>query len=53
MKKNDKPSGIVIFVVVVAILLFVTHCEDLNRIPGVNVESGRVSVDIGDFHYHN
>lgn len=53
MKKNDKPSGIVIFVVVIAILLFVTHCEDLNRVPGVNVDSGEVTVDVGDFHYHS
>ena len=53
MKKYDKPSGIAIFVVVITILLFVPHFEDLNRVPGVNVGSGEVTVDVGDFHYHN
>ena len=53
MKKSKKPDGIIIFVVVIAILLFVTHCEELNKIPGVHVQAGGVSVDIGDFHYSN
>ena len=54
MKKNDKPSGMIVFVIVVALLLIVTHCEDsINRIPGVHVESNGMSVDIGDFHYHS
>lgn len=53
MKKKDKPNGIIIFVVVIALLLFVTHCEELNKIPGVNVKAGGISVDVGDFHYTN
>lgn len=51
--KNNKPSGIVIFVAVIAALLFLTHCDRLNDVPGVNVQSGEVVVDIGDFYYHN
>ena len=50
---KNKPPGIVIFVIVIAVLLFITHCEDLNRIPGVHVQSGGVSIDVGDFHYTN
>ena len=46
-------KGIVIFVTVVAALLFLTHCEDLNSVPGVHVQSGGVSIDVGDFHYNN
>lgn len=54
MKKNsNKPSGIVIFVAVIAALLFLTHCDKLNEVPGVSVSGGEVSVDIGDYHYHN
>ncbi len=53
MKKNSKPSGIVIFVAVLAALIFLTHCDKLNEVPGVSVSGGEVSVDIGDYHYHN
>lgn len=48
-----KNKGIVIFVAVIAALLFLAHCEQLNDIPGVYVQSGGVSIDIGDFHYYH
>ena len=50
-RKDKKPAGIIIFVAVLALLFIATHCEDLNRIPGVNVKAGGISVEIGDFHY--
>ena len=53
MKKDNKPSGIVIFIAVIAALLFLTHCDKLNDVPGVSVTGGEVTVDIGDFHYQN
>ena len=53
MKKDNKPSGIVIFVAVIAALIVLAHCERVNDIPGVSVTGGEVTVDIGDFHYQN
>lgn len=53
MKKDNKPSGIVIFVAVLAALIVLAHCEHVNDIPGVSVTGGEVTVDIGDFHYQN
>ena len=53
MKKDKKPDGIIIFVVVIAMLIFVTHCDRLNDVPGIRVQSGGVTVDIGDFYYTN
>lgn len=53
MKKDNKPSGIVIFVAVLAALIFLTHCDKLNDVPGVSVTSGEVTIDIGDFYYQN
>lgn len=53
MKKDNKPPRIVIFAAVIAALIVLTHCERVNDIPGVSVTGGEVTVDIGDFHYHN
>ena len=53
MKKNGKPSGLMIFVIVVAALVWLTHSTELNSVPGMNVSGGEVSVDLGDLHYHN
>ena len=53
MKKENKPSGIVIFVTVLAVLIVLAHCERVNDVPGVNVTGGEITVDIGDFHYQN
>lgn len=53
MKKDNKPPRIVIFAAVIAALIVLTHCERVNDIPGVSVTGGGVTVDIGDFHYHN
>lgn len=53
MKKDNKPSGIVIFVAVLAALIFLTHCDKLNDVPGVSVDEPEITVDIGDFRYHS
>lgn len=53
MKKDNKPSGIVIFVAVLAALIFLTHCDKLNDVTGVSVDESEITVDIGDFHYHS
>jgi len=53
MKKDGKPSGFVIFVIVAFMLMFLTHTTELNNIPGVEVSGGEFSIDIGDAHYHN
>lgn len=53
MKKDNKPSGIVVFMAVLAALIFLTHCDRLNDVPGVSVDNPGITVDIGDFHYQN
>lgn len=53
MKKENKPSGIVIFVAVLAALIFLTHCDRLNDVPGVSVDEPEITVDIGDLHYQS
>lgn len=53
MKKESKPSGIVIFVAVLATLIFLTHCDRLNEVPGVSVDESRITIDIGDLHYQS
>lgn len=52
MKKTESPKGLLILITIIAILLIATHGEDLNKIPGVQVEGGGVTVDIGDYHYY-
>lgn len=51
MKKESKPKGLIILIVIAAILLIATHGEELNKLPGIQVEGGGVSIDIGDYHY--
>ena len=53
MKKDGKPSGFVIFVIVTGILMFLTHTPDLNNIPGVEVSESEISIEFGDFNYHS
>lgn len=53
MKKDNKQSGIVIFVAVIAALIFLTHCDRLNDVPGVSVDKPEITFDIGDFHYQS
>lgn len=53
MKKN-KPNGVIILVAVIAAMFIIaTHGQELNRIPGIQVKTGEVSVDFGGFHYSN
>lgn len=51
MKKSDTPKGLIILIVVAALLVIATQGDELNKIPGVQVKSGGVSVEIGDFYY--
>ena len=51
--KKESPSGIIIFIAIIAVIALLTHCESLNSVPGVYVEPSEVSVDIGDFHYQS
>lgn len=51
MKKESKPKGLIILIAVAALLLIVTQGDELNKIPGIQVEGGGVSIDIGDYHY--
>ena len=53
MKKENKPSGIFIFVAVLAALIFLTHCDRLNNVPGVSVGESHITIDIGDLHYQS
>lgn len=53
MKKDNKPSGIVIFITVLATLIFLTHCDRLNDVPGVSVDESHITIDIGDLHYQS
>lgn len=53
MKKNEKPKGFTIAIIIIAVIAFITHCDSLNGVPGVSVDEPEVTVDIGDFHYHS
>ncbi|MBP5362270.1 MAG: hypothetical protein J6Y71_04510 [Ruminococcus sp.] len=52
MKKGNS-NALYILAIIVTVIIFVTHCKDLDRVPGVHVEPGEVSVEIGDFSYHS
>lgn len=53
MKKDGKPSGFIIFVIVFGTLLLLTQTTGLNNIPGVEVSGSEIIIDLGDFHYHS
>ena len=49
---KDNPKGLMALIVIVAVLIVATQGESLNRLPGIQVKGGGVTIDIGDMHYH-
>ena len=52
MKMKDKPKGLFALIAIVFILIIATQGESVNRLPGIQVKGGGVTIDIGDMHYH-
>ena len=52
MKKSETPKGLIILIAVAALLVIATQRDELNKIPGVQVKGGGVSVDIGNTHFY-
>ena len=50
--KKDNPKGLIALIVIVFVLIVATQGESLNRLPGIQVKGGGVTIDIGDMHYH-
>lgn len=49
---KDNPKGLIVLIVIVAVLIIATQGESLNRLPGIQVKGGGITVDIGDVHYY-
>ena len=46
------PKGLIILIAVAALLLIAIQGDELNKIPGIEVKGGGVSVDIGHTHFY-
>lgn len=49
---KDNPKGLFALIAIVFILIIATQGESVNRLPGIQVKGGGVTIDIGDMHYH-
>lgn len=49
---KDNPKGLFALIAIVFILIIATQGESVNRLPGIQVKGGGVSVDIGHTHFY-
>lgn len=49
---KDNPKGLFALIAIVFILIIATQGESVNRLPGIQVKGGGVTIDIGDMHYY-
>lgn len=49
---KGNPKGLFALIAIVFILIIATQGESVNRLPGIQVKGGGVTIDIGDMHYH-